>query len=160
MKKILIIDDSEAQRSNAERIAKEMGLEPVVCDPLTRGTDRGLDWMRHIPEVDYVVTDLMWRYRTDEDYYGQKPMGLMVAIHSLYFGKPVAICTNDSDHHRGHHGEAIGFIHDGYLQPTCYFPDFNESAPFGWDDNKNWRSAIEQVIQLAEKQTTTTKSKA
>lgn len=160
MKKILIIDDSETQRSNAERIAREMGLEPVVCDPLTRGEDRGLDWMRNVPEVDYVVTDLMWKYRTDEDYYDQKPMGLMAVIHSLHFGKPVVICTYANDHDRGHHGKAIGFIYDGYLQPTCYFSEFNEFAPFGWEEHKDWRSAIEQVIRLAEKQAVTKQSKA
>jgi len=80
----------------------------------------------------------MW----DHSDHGEKPKGLLVVAHALFKGKPVVICTNGGDFKKGHHGEAIGFIHDGYLVEV----EEHDSA-FGWDERKVWKESFKKLAK-------------
>lgn len=144
MKTVLIIDDKASELKRAELAARKLGFKPIPCDPKKiLKDDCYLEWMERIKKADYVVTDLMWSYHEGRD---EKPMGLLVVIHAKHLGKPVAICTNCGDHAGGHHGEAIGFIHDGYI--TTAYHALGRTRAFVWDEYKNWERAIRLVAGL------------
>jgi len=144
MKTILLIDDKPSELKRAEEAARKLGLKPILCDPMKQMEGECYkEWMHHIKKCDFVVTDLMWRYRDD---HGEKPMGLLVVIHAKQLGKPVAICTNGDDHPQGHHGEAIGFIYDGYFNSA--YQALGRKSAFDWNDGKNWDLAIRKVAGL------------
>jgi hypothetical protein len=138
MVKVLLIDDKSDELQKAREAAERKGWESVVCDVSVRGPGHcnNCDWIDMVEDVDCVATDLMW----DHNNRGEKPMGLCVVIHALSRGKPVVICTNRQDFANGHHGEAIGFIYDGYYTST-------RTDPFGWEEGKDWDRAMEYLAK-------------
>lgn len=144
MKTILLIDDKSSELARAEQAARKLGFKPIICIPTKDAAGECyFEWMQRIKTADYVVTDLMWRYR--EDRY-EKPMGLLVVIHAKHLGKPIAICTNGGDYDCGHHGDAIGFIYDGYV--TSAYNALDKKTAFVWNEDKDWDQAIRDVTGL------------
>lgn len=142
--KVLIIDDKAEEREKANQAVTAKGWECVVCDP----TDGTQFWQNLIAEVDAVITDLMWDFPAGGKNY-EKPQGLIAVIHCLFLQKPVVVCTNADAHSRGHHGEEIAFIYDGYVKLLSMFKGFPEGKkPFRWEETKNW----EKATKLLEKQ--------
>jgi hypothetical protein len=141
--KVLLIDDNDQQLVLAKAAAEKMGWEAVVENPKTNSPGLNyaeLRWSNLMKDVDGVVTDLMWEHRG----HGLKPNGILVVVHALWLGKPVVICTNSGDFPKGHHGEAISFIHDGYLTSVEHICD---DSPFGWEEDKRWELAMHQLAK-------------
>lgn len=156
MKKVLIIDDRTEERERAKEVAIELGLEPIVVDAKETVRDRTYKWMTLIPDVELVVTDLMWEVR---EGYGEKVNGLLVVVLARHFNVPVGICTNGDDFDHGHHGPAIGFINDsfiGAIGPAMRIiagGDKDKSAqlqkrpPFVWDTHKDWKGVMSELLE-------------
>lgn len=137
MTTVLIIDDKASEIEEAVAAAAARGWNVVTCDASYRESDGYVNntaWIDMIPEVDGVVTDLMWTHSN----HGEQPMGLLVVIEALSKGKPVVICTRSLDFDRGHHGPAMGFINDGYYTSSDY-------TAFGLEEGKNWDRAMERL---------------
>ena len=130
--RILVIDDKPENLEAAKQAVEAKGWDCVTCNPTIRDERGNIPWLSMMATSDGVITDLMWAHAN----HGEKPLGLMVVIHALSLGKAVVICTNARDHAKGHHGEAIGFIHDGYT--SSVYP-----GPFGWVEDKSWTKATE-----------------
>lgn len=132
---ILVIDDKEDELQRASEAVQAKGWKPITVSPIN---DNDANWCHEwiMSRADGVLTDLMW------DFFGQgeKPQGLLVVIRAMYFGKPVVVCTNANDYSGGHHGEAMGFIRDGFI---C---QVGQDA-FGFVENKNWKEAVEKLEQ-------------
>lgn len=139
MKTVLIIDDKTSEITKAVEAAKALGWEVLTCDASFRqeeGYCNNVDWIQMIPKVDGVVTDLMWNH----DSHGEKPMGLLVVIEALCKGKPIVVCTNAGKFDRGHHGEAMGFINDGYYTSS-------DRKAFGLVETKDWNYAMKKLAE-------------
>ena len=136
-KTVLIIDDKASELEKAIAIAKARGWDVKTCNPSVRpeSYSNNAAWIEMIPEVDGVVTDLMWEHGSHGNRV-EKPMGLLVVIEALSKGKPVVICTNAGEFHKGHHGEAMGFINDGYYTAS-------DCKAFGLNERKDWNEAME-----------------
>lgn len=134
MVRVLLIDDKADELQKGREAAERKGWESVLCDVSVRGPGHcnNVDWIEMVDDVDCVATDLMW----DHGNRGEKPMGLCVVIHALSRGKPVVVCTNE-----GHHGDAIGFIYDGY------YTSARRKAPFGFEEGKNWDAAMQYLAK-------------
>lgn len=158
MKKVLIIDDRSEERERAEKIAIELGLEPVVVDAKeTLHQNMTYKWMTLIPTVDFVATDLMWEVR---DGHGEKVNGLLVVILAKHFNVPVGICTNGGDFDRGHHGPAISFINDNFIgaielamwtisgENEDKMKLLESRPPFVWSTHKNWKGVMSKLLDL------------
>ena len=144
--KILIIDDRASELERAAGVAKSKGIEFQLYNPTldTWVARQASDsWPEMLEHVDAIVTDLFWK---PEFVPGQEvPSGLLVVLQALYRKKLVAICTDASkiDSRRGHHGEKIGFIYEGYLQNAW---DVNKDIfPFFWNEEKDWEKFIHQL---------------
>jgi hypothetical protein len=139
MKTVLVIDDKASEIARAVEAAKALGWEVLTCDASFReeeGYSNNTEWIRMIPKVDGVVTDLMWNH----DNHGEKTMGLLVVIEALSKGKPVVVCTNAREFDRGHHGEAMGFINDGYYTSS-------DRKAFGLVETKDWNYAMKKLSE-------------
>lgn len=139
---VLIIDDKASEIEKAVAIAKARGWDVKTCNPSIHpeGYCSNNDWIEMIPSVDGVVTDLMWNHGD----HGEKPQGLLVVIEALSKGKPVVICTNAGEFQKGHHGQAMGFINDGYYTSSDY-------KAFGLEERKDWKAAIEGLAERMSK---------
>ena len=140
MARILVIEDKRTEIEKAILAGKEAGHEVIAINPTYQRTRT---WINAMQEVDGVITDLMFEpiNTRNKDI---PPAGLMVVIHAIACGKPVVICTNDSEV-GGHHGETIGWLFDGYIT------NFQGDQPFGWEDGKDWKYAFENLNYRLEK---------
>ncbi|TSC65678.1 MAG: hypothetical protein CEO22_390 [Candidatus Berkelbacteria bacterium Gr01-1014_85] len=137
---ILIVDDKLEERKKARVIVEAAGYLTHTCDfPVD---DSDADWQNflfYLSVSDGVLTDLV-------NLRG-KPQGLLIALEAVSQGKPVVICTNTKEQ-GGHHGEAIGWIYDGYFARVKTRVGWIEVIP---DDQgvweKNWVGAIELLKQ-------------
>jgi len=136
--KVLVIDDKSEQLALAKDAAERMGWEAIAENPTTEGD---LRWHKLMESADGVVTDLIW---CGPDC-GPKPSGLLVVIHALSLGKPVVICTDGTEYPGGHHGDAIGFINDGYRTSV------RSNCPFGWEERKDWNRAMKLLAERLNK---------
>ncbi|MEO6078086.1 MAG: hypothetical protein ABIP54_04830 [Candidatus Andersenbacteria bacterium] len=138
--KVLVIDDKPDEREKAAEAVRAKGWECIICDPTE---DSEFFWQDLIAEADAVITDLMWNFPSGGQQY-EKPQGLLAVIHCLFLQKPVVICTNASEHSRGHHGEEIAFIYDGYVKSLSVLKGFPKGKkPFRWEEDKDWAKATE-----------------
>ncbi len=157
MKKILIIDDKPEQLEIARKAAFELGLDPVVVNAREMVQfDMTYRWMTLIPTVDLIATDLMWEV---SEGHGEKMNGLLVTILAKHFDKPVGICTNGSDHDRGHHGPAISFINDSFIgcleeamwvisgENELKVGELKKHPPFVWNTRKDWKTVMEKLLE-------------
>jgi hypothetical protein len=135
--KILIIDDTAEERQKAQEAVEAKGWEAIVYDPRVGPNAVYGAWWPLMDQVDGIITDLMWNYGVPP----AKPMGLLVVIHSLFINKPVVICTN-ARAAKGHHGDALSFIYDGYVSAEGLG---DAPRPFGWIENKNWNEAADEL---------------
>lgn len=148
--RILVIDDKAGERQKAKEAIEAAGHEADVYSSLPS--------FKKIAKADGVITDLFF----DPNVYGAQycdqeampPTGLIVALHCLNIGKPVAICT-DADHH----GPEASFIFHAYyasedFHETYYEahpeakdqdPSYDEMIGFGWEDRKNWKYAVRYI---------------
>ena len=142
MARILIVEDKNEEMEKAILTGKELGHEITAINPTEgKGT-----WIEFVPDVDGVLTDLMFSPCGTRGK-GVPPAGLLVVIHAALNGKPVVVCTDECsrDEKWGHHGEAVGWIWGGYLGKFR----FNEK-PFGFVGDKNWERAFELLKKRME----------
>lgn len=141
MKKILVIEDTQAEMKKAVEIGNSLGLEIISINPtVTESTE----WMQAVEEADGIITDLFWQPHGTPG--NNSPGGLLVLVHALAKQKSVVICTdiNQTDKSRGHHGQLAGWIFDGYVKHVNAHHRLNH---FGWEDNKSWESAFNLLLK-------------
>lgn len=140
--KIVIIDDKKEELARGMVAVRNAHHRPIIC-PVGNGSDAKY-WMRTIEKSDGVITDLMFDCLSHKEWSAGKqyPAGLLVTIHALAHGKPVAICTRAHDFEFGHHSEEIGWIFDGY---------FDSADEVGWFEHKEWDKAVAWVIARKER---------
>lgn len=136
MRKILVVEDNPEAQETAKKILECRGYQAVVHQTFDYD-DTTLDG------VDGVITDLYFnpfkgtwfdRHSQSSAYDSNPPVsGLLVVIDALKAGKPVVVCTSGD-----HHGESLAWIHDGFL-------NLRSLRAFGWDDRKNFESALDQL---------------
>lgn len=135
--KILIIDDKPEQLEAAVEIVKSAGHETVTATTLE-------EIVKLMPSVDGVLSDLEFN-PVGEDYsiyetYEEKPpqSGILVVILALKHGKEISICTDGY-----HHGEKLSWIFDALFGAAGEYV-------FGWNDQKDWKDALDQLIWRCE----------
>ena len=139
--KVLIVENNPSELIRAGAVVRSKKWNCLVCDTGSIDPENPRsrwDWIRMIDEVDVVVTDLMW----DHSDHGEKPMGLLVALHALSRNKPVVICTDAGQRDKGHHGEAISFIYDGYIS---FLRDAD--CAIGFEEDKDWSRAMDEAAK-------------
>ncbi len=88
-----------------------------------------------------VITDLFFPLTR---MASKTPSGLLVVAHAVGNRIPVVICTDCEGDPDGHHGEAIGFIFDGYVRRV--------GAPvFGLEEYKDWGNAVHLLEERVRK---------
>jgi hypothetical protein len=147
MKNILIIDDKQTEISKAVEVLKMYGWHPFTFNPQEYGNS-GDEWIKMVPDIDGILTDLFWVPRCARGK--NAPSGLLVVIHALIHNKPVVVCTSacDEDERWHHHGEAVGWLYDGYIR--C----IDGVKPFGWIESKDWNAACKSLKQMLERAAT------
>lgn len=136
--RILVIDDKREEREAAQAAIEAAGHEAIVFTDLRY--PRGSEFWKTMAEVDGVITDLHFSPNSSNEEvnanYRQSPppMGLMVALHALYLGKPVVICTSGY-----HHGTELSFVFDSYISPNSGNP------AIGWEEDKNWARCVKML---------------
>ncbi|MHB8652192.1 MAG: hypothetical protein ACYC8S_03595 [Minisyncoccota bacterium] len=104
-----------------------------------------------------IITDLMFHNKQHQAGAVLPPAGLLVVIHAIANGVPVVVCTDASETAGHHHGEAIGWIFDGYVsqfkdwRPSDHCKDHSEPPPFGWVEDKDWEKAISLLAAIRAK---------
>lgn len=103
-----------------------------------------------------IITDLMFHNKQHQAGAALPPAGLLVVIHAIARGVPVVVCT-DASEVAGHHGEAIGWIFDGYVsrfkdwRPGDHCKDHSKAPPFGWVEDKDWGKAVSLLAAMRAK---------
>lgn len=147
--RIVIFEDSSEEANRAIDAVKAAGHEPVLFDGLSERYPKPSVW-QEIETADGVITDLYFNpYRSNSEVMRQyhespPPSGLVVALHAVYRGKPVVICTSGN-----HHGAELSFIFDAYVSVQENKPDYegwgDKDTPFGWEERKDWTEAVKQL---------------
>lgn len=136
---ILIIDDKTTEISKAVAAVEAKGWHAFPFNPTEYGNGGPDTWVEMVEQVDGILTDLFWvpRFARGKN----APSGLLVVIHALLHKKHVVVCTSacDEDKQWHHHGEAVGWLYDGYLR--CV----KGEKPFGWIESKDWEAACQAL---------------
>jgi hypothetical protein len=129
---ILIIDDKPEQIAAAVKAVEAKGWHAYPFNPLQ--SSKG-GWIEMVEGADAVLTDLFWVPGSTKAKTA--PSGLLVVIHALVHNKPVVVCTSACDEdENGHHGEAVGWLWDGYRRNSRL-----TDKSFGWVETKDWEEA-------------------
>lgn len=104
-----------------------------------------------------IITDLMFHNKQHQIGDALPPAGLLVVIHAIANGVPVVVCTDASEIAGHHHGEAIGWIFDGYVSQfkdwrvSDHCKDHSRPPPFGWVEDKDWGKAVSLLAEMRNK---------
>ncbi|OGG48937.1 hypothetical protein A3G63_03400 [Candidatus Kaiserbacteria bacterium RIFCSPLOWO2_12_FULL_52_8] len=154
--RILCIDDKPSELDRARKEVEAAGHKFV-------GIHAGTKWLSEfLPEIrtaDAIITDLHFRPYPEAHDEGDDVLlsGLLVVIHALGLGKPVAVCTEmDTDYGTGHHGKTYSWIHDAYLEgdDECIGPTEDiggERKYLILIGHKDWKRAVWRIIRTEKK---------
>jgi|GEM_PF-2050109 len=166
--RFLIVEDTPAEQKAAREAVKATGHECVVLYSIREAVQALANG-----GFDGVITDLHfpphqnWEDNRRRDYLDNPPpSGICVAYACQALSIPVVMCTRcDSE---GHHGETYSWLYDGFV--GCFdlivvakaqasglsednparqktWPGSNNPlSPFGWNEDKDWFEAVDQLI--------------